>query len=84
MVKPFLVNARIFIIDDGLANVQLLRRMLERNGYANVAGTTEPGAVLKRRVDDQPETWCSSTSTRLSSTDSPYWSASLSLTDYLR
>lgn len=54
MVKPFLNNALIFI-DDGLANVQLLRRMLERNGYANVAGTMEPGAVLKRCADDHPD-----------------------------
>src|SRR5882724_1106159 len=38
-------NAKILIVDDREANVQLLDRMLRRAGYTSVASTTDPREV---------------------------------------
>ena len=35
-------HARILIIDDEPANVELLHRLLERAGFSNLETTTEP------------------------------------------
>ena len=50
-----ILNARILIVDDLQANVQLLARMLGSAGYTSVASTTDPLEVcalhLKNRYD---------------------------------
>ena len=35
-------DARILIVDDEAANVDVLRRLLERHGYARVESTNDP------------------------------------------
>ena len=35
-------HARILIIDDESANVELLQRLLERAGFAKIESTTDP------------------------------------------
>ena len=35
------------VVDDDPANVELLRRMLERAGYGNVATTSDPGEAIE-------------------------------------
>ena len=42
--REFLL-ARILVVDDQAANVQLLERLLHEAGYSNVASTTDPLAV---------------------------------------
>ena len=42
---PDTLNARILIVDDQEANVQLLERLLSQTGYVNVASTTRPTEV---------------------------------------
>ena len=50
-----ILNAKILIVDDQLANVQLLVQMLHGAGYTGVTSTTNPGEVcglhLKNRYD---------------------------------
>jgi CheY-like chemotaxis protein len=41
-----LLNARILIVDDQLAHVQLLERLLQDAGYLNVTATVDPQRVL--------------------------------------
>ena len=43
-----ILNARILIVDDLEANVQLLERMLRGAGYASVESTTDPTEVCER------------------------------------
>jgi PAS domain S-box-containing protein len=42
-----ILDARILIVDDQEANVQLLEQMLRGDGYVNVASTTDPHAVCE-------------------------------------
>lgn len=42
---PDILNARVLIVDDQVANVKLLERLLAEAGYPNVASTTEPREV---------------------------------------
>jgi CheY-like chemotaxis protein len=42
---PAILNARILIVDDQDADVQLLARMLSDEGYTNVTSTLQPEAV---------------------------------------
>ncbi|MDP8989153.1 MAG: SpoIIE family protein phosphatase [Acidobacteriota bacterium] len=46
-----ILNARILVVDDKPANVQLLERMLRGGGYTSIESTTDPSAVcdLHRR-----------------------------------
>ncbi|MBM3951421.1 MAG: response regulator [Rhodospirillales bacterium] len=39
-------SARILIVDDNQANVQLLQALLDREGYTNVTGVTDPRDVI--------------------------------------
>ncbi len=45
MVAPHLPDARILIVDDQDANVQLLQRMLDQAGYTQVSSTMDPTEV---------------------------------------
>ena len=47
MVSPAEIRvARILIVDDQLANVELLEQMLRADGYTNITCTVDPTAVL--------------------------------------
>lgn len=43
--EPEILNARILIVDDQQANVQLLEQMLRDVGYASITSTTDPYTV---------------------------------------
>jgi len=45
MLPDQLSRARLLIVDDEEANVQLLRRILEASGYADIRSTNDPRAV---------------------------------------
>ncbi len=45
MLSDQLSQARLLIVDDEEANVQLLRRILEASGYADIRSTNDPRAV---------------------------------------
>ena len=47
--------ARILVVDDEPANVQLLKRALEQQGYENVHGTTDPRQVPSLLTEFQPD-----------------------------
>ena len=42
MAPRIFKNARILIVDDEPANVELLRRLLERAGFSRIESTTDP------------------------------------------
>ena len=50
-----LTQARILIVDDEVANVQLLERLLHRTGYPNAQSTTDPRTVLQHYTEMQPD-----------------------------
>jgi len=47
--------ARILIIDDQAQNISLLRRILERAGYENIASTTNPAEALTLKGEFRPD-----------------------------
>src|SRR5213078_5361545 len=62
-------EARILIVDDELANVRLLERLLQQTGYRNLVTTTDPRQVRglydelrseERRVGKECELKCRS------------------------
>ncbi|HEV7837663.1 MAG TPA: HD domain-containing phosphohydrolase [Gemmatimonadaceae bacterium] len=48
-------RARIMIIDDQAQNISLLKRILERAGYENIASTTNPSEALALKASFQPD-----------------------------
>ncbi len=48
-------GARILVVDDQQANVLLLQRILEREGYRDVGGLTDPIAALEAFDEYQPD-----------------------------
>src|SRR5881628_1686305 len=50
-----LKNARILIVDDQEANVQLLDRLLQMAGYTNYMSTTDPRQVLPLFTKFEPD-----------------------------
>jgi putative two-component system response regulator len=48
-------DARILIVDDEPANVRLLERILEREGFRDIESTTDPGGVLARYTGREPD-----------------------------
>jgi len=48
-------GARILIVDDEVANVRLLERLLERGGYTNLRSTTESRQVVPLFRELQPD-----------------------------
>ncbi|HLZ68779.1 MAG TPA: ATP-binding protein [Dehalococcoidia bacterium] len=48
MAESSLAGARILVVDDEEANVDLLQQLLARAGFQHVAGLTDPRAVLPR------------------------------------
>ena len=47
MEATLFTEARILIVDDQLANVRLLERLLRLWGYENVVGTTDGSEVVR-------------------------------------
>ena len=45
--------ARILIVDDQTANVQLLEQLLQEDGYSAVTSTVDPQAVVGFHVNGQ-------------------------------
>lgn len=50
-----ILSRRILIVDDEEANVLLLRAVLEREGYCDLHGFTDPEAVLQAYVELRPD-----------------------------
>jgi putative two-component system response regulator len=48
-------NARILIVDDEVANVELLRRLLERSGFHRIETTTDSREAASRYVQFRPD-----------------------------
>ncbi len=46
MMNSTFKNAHILIVDDKVANIELLEDLLEQNGYSNVKSTTDPRQVV--------------------------------------
>ncbi|HMO68258.1 MAG TPA: response regulator [Novosphingobium sp.] len=50
-----ILSRRILVIDDEEANVLLLQSLLEREGYGDIHGLTDPSAALRAYVDLAPD-----------------------------
>ena len=48
-------RARILIIDDEPANVEVLRRLLERSGFTRIETTTDPRQAQEMYIDCRPD-----------------------------
>ena len=48
-------HARILIVDDEPANVLVLRRLLEREGFGRIESTSDSREVLKLYLDTRPD-----------------------------
>jgi signal transduction histidine kinase len=55
MDGPDLQNAELLLVDDELANVRLLERILAGAGYARLIAITDPGEVLKILDEREPD-----------------------------
>jgi putative two-component system response regulator len=55
MDSETLKNARILIVDDQVANIELLQRMLEHDGYAAVESTTDSTSVVPMCAQQPPD-----------------------------
>lgn len=50
-----LTARRILVVDDEEANVMLLKALLQREGYQDIIGLTDPEAALAAFVDVEPD-----------------------------
>lgn len=55
MFSDLLPYAKILIVDDEMVNVRLLEKILTREGYVDLAMTTDPRRALPMFNDDQPD-----------------------------
>ena len=55
MQKDKLKQSRILIVDDQVANIELLKRMLEHDGYTAVESTTDSAAVVPMCAQQPPD-----------------------------
>ena len=55
MSRPKFTRARILIIDDEPANVEVLRRLLERSGFSRIQTTVEPREARELYVEFRPD-----------------------------
>ena len=51
--SPDILHGKILIVDDQVANIYLLERMLRNAGYVSITSTTEPGEVCKMHFHNQ-------------------------------
>ncbi len=54
-IAGFIRMGRILVVDDQEANVRLLRRILEQDGYEDVSTTTRGSEVAQMVIDVQPD-----------------------------
>lgn len=50
-----ILSSRILIVDDQAANLRLLEDLLEREGFGNVLGTTDPERVMDLHAAFDPD-----------------------------
>ncbi len=55
MYSTLLQHAKILIVDDEMANVRLLEKLLVREGYSNVLMTTDSRRAHAMFCDEQPD-----------------------------
>ena len=55
MQKDKLKRARILIVDDQVANIELLQRMLEHDGYTTIESTTDSSTVVPMCAQQPPD-----------------------------
>ena len=55
MDERVILGARILAVDDEEANLRLMRRILERAGYAHFHGTTDPSTVVSLFEEVRPD-----------------------------
>ncbi len=55
MTTDLIHQAKIFIIDDELMNIQVLARFLQTAGYENVTVTADPRRAVSMFADDDPD-----------------------------
>lgn len=55
MLDERILDARILVVDDEEANIQLLRRVLEPAGFRNLVATTDPEAALELLEEQRPD-----------------------------
>jgi putative two-component system response regulator len=55
MLEPKFEDARILVVDDEDANIQLLKRILAPAGYHNLTSTTDPTEVFELLEEDEPD-----------------------------
>jgi putative two-component system response regulator len=55
MSRRVFTKARILIIDDEAPNVEVLRRLLERSGFARIQSTTDSREAARLYVDFRPD-----------------------------
>jgi putative two-component system response regulator len=55
MSRRVFTKARILIIDDEAANVDVLHRVLERSGFTRIESTTDPREARKLYLDFRPD-----------------------------
>ena len=51
-IESDILQARILVVDDQLANVQLLEQLLSQAGYTNVTSTMQPAEVCPLHASD--------------------------------
>ena len=54
-MEPWIARGRILIVDDEEANVQVLRRILEADGYSEIRSTNDPRAVPELTQEFDPD-----------------------------
>lgn len=55
MIDKTLKNANILVVDDEIANVELLEELLDQSGYKNVKSTTDSREVVELYESFQPD-----------------------------
>jgi putative two-component system response regulator len=55
MLSAAFKHARILVVDDEAANVEILRRILSRAGFTHVEATTDPRLVTDLYIEQRPD-----------------------------
>jgi putative two-component system response regulator len=55
MLSAACIHARILVVDDEPANVEILRRILSRAGFTHVEATTDPRQVADLYIQQRPD-----------------------------
>jgi signal transduction histidine kinase len=55
MIDPTFKNANILIVDDQVANIEVLEGFLDLQGYSNLLSTTDPRTVVEHCISFKPD-----------------------------